>query len=570
MILKRFYSTPERFDVSFQNGLNIISADKTEKSSDKDTRNGTGKSTFLKLLDFCLLAEPDKKIINSEDFQEFSFTLELYDEDKGYIKIRRSIKDLQIIKIAEKTDDFKELTLEEAHKYFRELFFGLSYEENSALSFRTLMNFIKRDENTGFSHVFRQYYHWAKYLIDAVNLYLIGLNFNLPLTKEELNKKKNEIEKIIYGLSKDLERKQVPKKSALKSEKLITEEEVRNREKLLKDFKVHSEYEKLEQEANSTTKLIKEIQKQIFVNSQRIQEYQETLSENIEIDFEQVKELYESINVYLKDNLQKKYNEIVEFHKSLIKNRNDYLSSEIKQLMFYQEKLNNKLVQLDKKRSKVLRILETHGALSEFNQLHERLDEAKKKIIILDQWIKVYDEISNYKKEKVDVIEELRINNEKSEEMINTQEKIINQIVLYFEKIYKTLVNVTGILAIGVKDKYKVDDHIFEFSIKGERGGSPGITRTKIFAYDLSILFHNIKLNRKFPHFLIHDGIFNGVESRTRENALNFVIQKSKEENFQYILTANTDDLPESYLKDDYCVLKLIDQEDGNLMGFKF
>ena len=69
---------------------------------------------------------------------------------------------------------------------------------------------------------------------------------------------------------------------------------------------------------------------------------------------------------------------------------------------------------------------------------------------------------------------------------------------------------------------------------------------------------------------MIHDGIFNGVESRTRKNALDFITQKAKEENFQYILTSNTDDLPEEYLKEEYCIVKLTDQEDGNLMGFKF
>ena len=74
MILKRLYSEPKRIDVVFQNGLNIICSDKTEKSSARDTRNGTGKTTFIKLIDFCLLGEPDSKILNSEEFQKFTFS----------------------------------------------------------------------------------------------------------------------------------------------------------------------------------------------------------------------------------------------------------------------------------------------------------------------------------------------------------------------------------------------------------------------------------------------------------------------------------------------------------------
>ena len=50
MILKRFYSIPERVDIEFKNGLNIICADVSEKSTDKDSMNGAGKSTVLHLI----------------------------------------------------------------------------------------------------------------------------------------------------------------------------------------------------------------------------------------------------------------------------------------------------------------------------------------------------------------------------------------------------------------------------------------------------------------------------------------------------------------------------------------
>ena len=158
MILKRLYSEPKRIDVVFQNGLNIICSDKTEKSSARDTRNGTGKTTFIKLIDFCLLGEPDSKILNSEEFQKFTFSLELQDEKKGYIKIKRSMKEPNKIQIAERTDDYKEISLEEAHKYFKEIFFGIPLEEDLPLTFRTLMNFIRRDENTGFSNTLDSIY----------------------------------------------------------------------------------------------------------------------------------------------------------------------------------------------------------------------------------------------------------------------------------------------------------------------------------------------------------------------------------------------------------------------------
>jgi hypothetical protein len=91
MILKRFYSNPLKIDIRFQNGLNLICADVSKKSSKKSTRNGAGKSTLLKLIDFCLLSDLDKKIEDCEEFQKYEFILELENEGIPYL-IKRSIK----------------------------------------------------------------------------------------------------------------------------------------------------------------------------------------------------------------------------------------------------------------------------------------------------------------------------------------------------------------------------------------------------------------------------------------------------------------------------------------------
>ena len=89
MILKRFYSKPSRFNVVFEKGLNIICADVTEKSDKKSTSNGAGKSTFLKLIDFCLLSDLDDKWRDSKEFQEYEFILELEGDDKKKYEIKR-------------------------------------------------------------------------------------------------------------------------------------------------------------------------------------------------------------------------------------------------------------------------------------------------------------------------------------------------------------------------------------------------------------------------------------------------------------------------------------------------
>lgn len=214
-MLKKFYSDPERINIDFHNGINIICADKTEKSKDTDTRNGTGKSTLLYLIDYCFMAKLMDKITESEEFQKYTFTLEFVDNKNNTYKIRRSIKEPEKILIAVNSDDFEEKTIEDTIGLLRKIMFGLPEKEEDPLTFRTLMNAVKRDEEDGFSKkTFYQYCYWSKYLSDAVNLHLIGLDYRLAIEKENLIKTKNEVGKIIFGLVKDLEKKGLEKKAA--------------------------------------------------------------------------------------------------------------------------------------------------------------------------------------------------------------------------------------------------------------------------------------------------------------------------------------------------------------------
>ncbi|MGC1119987.1 MAG: DUF2326 domain-containing protein [Candidatus Methanofastidiosia archaeon] len=570
MIMKRFFSMPERVDIEFKNGPNIICADISEKSTDKDSMNGAGKSTVLHLIDFCLLAELDERIKRSENFQKFTFVLECQDKEGNYYKIKRSIKNSEKLFLAINNNDWEEKELEECKKLFKEIFFGIPEDEENELTFRTLMNFVKRDEKIGFNKIFFHDPRWKVYLKNAVNLFLIGLNYKLPIEKQELIKEKEKIGKIIYGLDKNLKRKNIPNKATLKSKKALLERQIKSRQRILDNFIVHKEYHELEIEANNLTKQMKNAQNQLFVNNQKLGEYREALSAYISIDLSEIEILYNSLEVHLSDSLKHGLSSIQEFHQRLIENRNTYLSDEISRIEKIQEELRNNLGHFDRKRSSIMGILQTHGALSEYNLILQRLDEDKKELFEISNYIDVYEEISGYKKEKKKIIYDIDENNTRSENEINENEKIIGQLTIMFEEIYENIVSVPGILVVGIKDTYRPPEQPFEFDVKGERKGSPGIERVRIFAYDLAIIFHNILLNRRFPRFVMHDGIFHGVDKRQILNATRYVIDKSKDESFQYITTMNTCDFLENIDYEPYICVRLTDTVDGSLMGFKF
>jgi uncharacterized protein YydD (DUF2326 family) len=70
--------------------------------------------------------------------------------------------------------------------------------------------------------------------------------------------------------------------------------------------------------------------------------------------------------------------------------------------------------------------------------------------------------------------------------------------------------------------------------------GSRSVNRTKVFIYDMALMF-NIYTNLRHPLFLIHDNIFD-VDQDTLVQCLNYLgKQEEKGLEFQYILTLNRD-----------------------------
>ena len=78
------------------------------------------------------------------------------------------------------------------------------------------------------------------------------------------------------------------------------------------------------------------------------------------------------------------------------------------------------------------------------------------------------------------------------------------------------------------------------FDMRTYDDGSHSVERTKVFIYDMALLF-NEHTRVRHPKLLIHDNIFD-VDQDTLVQSLNFLkIQEEKFDDFQYILTLNRD-----------------------------
>src|SRR5579884_796862 len=85
MIHSLYSSMPTFKNLQFRQGLNILLADKSPGATDKQTRNGAGKSSLIELIHFLLGANPDTIFTNA--LRRYSFGMEF---DLG--QARRSVE----------------------------------------------------------------------------------------------------------------------------------------------------------------------------------------------------------------------------------------------------------------------------------------------------------------------------------------------------------------------------------------------------------------------------------------------------------------------------------------------
>src|SRR4051794_18471541 len=69
---------PEFNDVEFLPGFNVVLAERSVQATEKDSRNGLGKTTLIDIIHFCLGGKADKKNrVMATRLKGWTFSLEL-------------------------------------------------------------------------------------------------------------------------------------------------------------------------------------------------------------------------------------------------------------------------------------------------------------------------------------------------------------------------------------------------------------------------------------------------------------------------------------------------------------
>lgn len=596
MKLSKLYSNKSDLfqPVEFVQGLNVVMAEiRLPENRKKDTHN-LGKTTLGRLLDFGFLAKRDPKFFlfkHTELFQDFVFFLEIELEDASFLTIRRSVEEATKISFKRHEaghQDFSGLPLTEwdhqnmPFERARDLMDGLlDWRALMPWTFRKGLGYLLRSQDD-----FRDVFHLRKFASAHSDwkpflAHILGFDAQLlaqHYEKEERLAEKQSTEQTIKnelgGSIEDI--------SKIEGILLLKQKEAEKKQQLLDAFDFRA------QDKDSNKQLVDDIDERIAtLNAERYSLNQNrkkiiTSLEDDQILFnpDEAHRLFEEAGVLFEGQIKRDFQQLIAFNRAITDERRGYLQEERLEVEADLKRINAELNILGKKRSEMLSFLSGTDVFGKYKQVSDEMVTLRADITALERQRGFLHRLQELRTEIRGLTEErghLQTLIEADVERQNSdQDSLFSIIRVFFSEIVEEVIDRKALLSVSPNQAGHLE---FRAEILDESGNATsaddGHTYRKLLciAFDLAIL--RAHLDDKFPRFVYHDGVFESLDDRKKENLL-AVIRRYAELGLQPIITLIDSDLParaedgEPVFSSDETVITLHDEGDlGRIFKMK-
>lgn len=539
--LNRLYSENNVFEeISFHDGVNIILGEKYDDSSVKGRKtNGVGKSMCIEFLDFCFLSDYDKSRVAKIPKEVFPLEENvILDLDIGaetiIIKRNREQADQPVIIRGGKTVSFDKL--QDARDYLTGIIFS-ELNGKTVPSFRNLFSILMRDERSEFKDIIKCH-DLTKKIPDDLTAHLFLLGFSLEAYKNTVETIK-EIGKITTVLSKEkreLTQDGQKKISDVRAELNALEDELKKLEDAIESFKTNETFDSMEADLIELEELLDQLRKRQKALQHDYEKIRK-MPKPEQIDDREIELVYNQFKSELGNAVVKSLNEVVGFKNKIEDFQRTLVNQKAKELESQLKSIAEQIRILDDEYSEKLKIIDKKGVLKNL-KISLKIYEAKKESISRTKFLfEQYEKHEKKKRilnlQKTQQIMEIETEIEQNEEMMDSFMETILQIHEFI------MGNRECSFSIQTIDKAQSKTPV-ELVLRIYDDGSRSVDRTKVFIYDMALLFNQYTRDRH-PLFLVHDNIFD-VDQDTLVRCLNYIYsQEEQYQDFQYILTLNRD-----------------------------
>jgi uncharacterized protein YydD (DUF2326 family) len=579
--IRKIHSNKSSFrDIVLEDGFNLILAERSEGSSEHDSRNGVGKSTLIEVIHFCLGSSLSaKNVINVLRDSDWEFCLDLQ-IGTALLRVNRSFAspsqvtlegDLDQLGLADHdrlfSDSQKTMPLKAWKEFLGATCFGLSKDvmtKKFSPTFRALASYFARSDRDAYIEPFttsRQVRTWQKQVFNA---FLVGLNWRYASQWEGLR----EEEKSLRAINKGTATRNRETMYELENERIRLVAQQRRLEGQISNFVVVAEYRVVEDEVRVLTREMRDLANESTITSQILEKYEDQMQSESTADLDKVEQIYREAGLLFPDQLSRDLDQVLAFHAQVSENRRDYLRHEITRLRQELHKIQNRLATLDEERSDRLRMLNTGGAVDELGALQVKLGRTLERLKEVDTKLASLETVAADEASVASGRQALL-----SRALLDRAERRPrwSTVIAYFVAATEYLYDEPGTLNFGV------DENGYRFSTLMPRSGSDGVENMAIYAYDIA-LAQMWAMQTHRPGFLIHDSIlYEGVDERQVALALNYAKEQAEQNDFQYLALLNSDNMPIEDLNQlglDWrpYLRQVLDDADpaSTLLGFRF
>ena len=552
-------------------GLNVLLAQKTEGSTSKQTRNRAGKTSFIEAIHFLTGSEagPDS-IFRTPELAEYTFGMD-FDLKDARTVVERSGSAKAKIYVTTPPAAKRKLSATDWGTFLGEEMFGLSSLEAAGSkppSFRSLFAyFVRRQMSGAFTTPEKQATMQGTGDMQMALMFLLGLDWQIARDWQAVRDREKTLDELKKAAGTGAFGSIIGKAADLRTQLTLQEARLKKLYAETESFQVLPEYRELEVESAKLTRQLNELANANTIDFAAIRDLEGALASEIPPDLEDLQAVYLEAGIALPGLVKRRYEDVKSFHQSVVRNRKDYLSSELEAAKLRIELRDSKKAQLDQRRAEIMGILRSHGALEQFLKLQGELGRLESEVESLRQRFEAAEQLEGTKNELE--IERNRLTIRLRRDFAEQNDRLAEAIVA-FEETSQRLYESAGSMTVDETS----NGPMFKFPMQGQR--SKGIKNMQIFCFDMMLmrLCHKRQIG---PGFLIHDShLFDGVDGRQVISALRLGSEISQELGFQYIVTMNEDDAFKETiagfdLNDHVLPTRLTDAtDDGGLFGIRF
>jgi len=536
-------------EIEFHKGLNLIVDEDV-----KITGNNVGKTTVLRLVDFCLGSD-GKNIYKDPEFKgqdntlienflketEVLVTLILVDDldfTSENVVIRKNF--LQYSKKIQELNGENITNNKEFGQKLKELIFNTSVDKPT---FKQIVSKNIRDEKNKLANIVKVLHPTTTLEeYEALFLFWLGISTDTHNQKELLVKEKTREESFQRRLKKEGELSLIEQQLELVNSKIEELQQIKA------NFNFNEKFEAQIEVLNiiklNLSKLSTELSRLNMRRELILESKLELENERTNIDVNQIESLYSKASKLI-PNLQVSFEDTVKFHNELLDEKIRYIEEELPSLT---EKLKtiSKEVSSFRKREK---------ELSEYVSASEYSDDYDKILIELNSFFERKGNLEERKKFWLNSNEKLNRINEELETInteINSKDSIIQKRITLFNKYFTKISNqLYGEEYLLSTQKSERGYDLIVTNIEGNP--STGKKKGQIAAFDFAYILFAEEIEMKIIHFIMHDQLEN-----MHDNQLSTIlVDLANSINCQFILPIVRDKIPADIDIESYIILRL-------------